>query len=301
MFSVKELAAVTGGKISGSIERQVSGISTDSRTATAGQLFVPLKGERFDGHDYLPELFAKGVAVALIAESRLSAILPSPEVTLISVPDTLAALGDLALSYRRRFSLPVIGVTGSNGKTTTKEMLAAILSARGEGLKTSGNLNNLIGLPQMVLQLKKDHQWAVFELGMSEFGEIDRLAAIAAPQIGIITNAFPAHLASMGSVAGVAKAKGELFLRLLPGATAIYNADDALITACPTPEGVSRRGFGLHGAEITALSLIPAWRQIQGCNLRSMQTESAPRNTLRCRTCRDQSVIGIVDCSRPWQ
>ena len=268
MFSVKEIAAATGGKISGSMERQVSGVSTDSRTATAGQLFVPLKGERFDGHDYLPELFTKGVAVALIAAGRRSAILPSPDVTLITVQDTLTALGDLALAYRRRFSLPVIGITGSNGKTTTKEMLAAILAARGAGLKTSGNLNNLIGLPQMVFELKEDHHWAVFELGMSEFGEIDRLAAIAAPQIGIITNAFPAHLASMGSVAGVAKAKGELFLRLQPGAVAIYNADDALITACPTPEGVSRRGFGLHGAEITALNLTPCGNQGQSFTLK---------------------------------
>lgn len=268
MFSVKEIATATGGKISGSIERQVSGVSTDSRTAAAGQLFVPLKGERFDGHDYLPELFEKGVAVALIAEGRRSAVSPSPDVTLITVQDTLTALGDLALAYRRRFSLPVIGITGSNGKTTTKEMLAAILAARGEGLKTSGNLNNLIGLPQMVFQLRKEHQWAVFELGMNEFGEIDRLAAIAAPQIGIITNAFPAHLASMGSVAGVAKAKGEIFLRLLPGDVAIYNADDALITACPTPDGVLRRGFGLHGAEITALNLTPCGNQGQSFTLK---------------------------------
>ena len=254
MFTVKEIAAATGGKVSGPLERQVSGVSTDSRTATPGQLFVPLRGERFDGHDYLAGLFAKGVNVAVVDERRAADFLCHAEVTLVSVPDTLRALGDLAGSFRRRFSIPVVGITGSNGKTTTKEMLAAILAAQGEGLKTSGNLNNLVGLPQMVFQLKAEHNWAVLEMGMSEFGEIDRLAEIAAPQIGIITNAFPAHLASMGSVAGVARAKGELFLRLLPGSTAIYNADDGLIAGCPTPAGVIRRGFGLHGAEITALN-----------------------------------------------
>jgi UDP-N-acetylmuramoyl-tripeptide--D-alanyl-D-alanine ligase len=254
MFTVKEIAAATGGKVSGPLERQVSGVSTDSRTATPGQLFVPLRGERFDGHDYLAGLFAKGVNVAVVDERRAADFLCHAEATLVSVPDTLRALGDLARSFRRRFSIPVVGITGSNGKTTTKEMLAAILAAQGEGLKTSGNLNNLIGLPQMVFQLKAEHNWAVLEMGMSEFGEIDRLAEIAAPQIGIITNAFPAHLASMGSVAGVARAKGELFLRLLPGSTAIYNADDGLIAGCPTPAGVIRRGFGLHGAEITALN-----------------------------------------------
>jgi len=267
MFTVKEIAAATGGKISGSMERAVSGISTDSRTATAGQLFLALKGERFDGHDYLPELIDKGIVVALIEESRVSSFFPASDVSLVSVADTLTALGDLALAYRRRFTTPLVGITGSNGKTTTKEMLASILAASGPGLKTSGNLNNLIGLPQMVFQLKKEHRWAVLEMGMSEFGEIDRLAEIAAPNVAVITNAFPAHLASLGSVAGVAKAKGELFLRLKHGATAIYNADDALISACSTPEGVLRRGFGMHGAEITALNLVPCGNQGQSFTL----------------------------------
>ncbi len=268
MFSISEIAAATGGKVHGSWERRVSGVSTDSRTALPEELFVPLSGERFDGHDYLGGLFEKGLTVALINDSRVASLAFTADVTLISVADTLVALGDLARAYRRRFSLPVIGITGSNGKTTTKEMLSAILTATGEGLKTSGNLNNLIGLPQMVFQLKGDYKWAVFEMGMSEFGEIDRLAEIAAPQIGIITNAFPAHLASMGSVAGVARAKGELFLRLSTGATAIYNADDALISACKTPPGVSRRGFGLHGAEITALDIKPRGNQGQSFTLK---------------------------------
>jgi len=268
MFTVKEIAAATGGTVSGPLEQEVSGVSTDSRTATAGQLFVPLRGEHFDGHDYLAELFTRGVRVALAEEKRAAEFSNHAEVTLVAVPDTLVALGDLARSFRSRFSIPVVGITGSNGKTTTKEMLASILAVYGAGLKTSGNLNNLIGLPQMVFQLKPEHNWAVFEMGMSEFGEIDRLAEIAAPQIGIITNAFPAHLASMGSIAGVARAKGELFLRLLPGSTAIYNADDVLIAGCPTPPGVIRRGFGLHGAEVTALQWKTCGNQGQSFTLK---------------------------------
>lgn len=268
MFTVEEIAAATGGKIVGLAGQRVSGVSTDSRTATPGQLFMPLKGEKFDGHDYLEALFATGIRVACVAEKRATEIHPPADVTLIIVADTLSALGDLARAYRRRFSLPVIGITGSNGKTTTKEMLATILAVKGAGLKTSGNLNNLIGLPQMVFQLTEEQTWAVFEMGMSEFGEIDRLAEIAAPEIGIITNAYPAHLASMGSVAGVAQAKGELFGRLQPGMTAIYNADDALIAALPTPAGVIRREFGLHGAEITALNLTSCGNQGQSFTLK---------------------------------
>jgi UDP-N-acetylmuramoyl-tripeptide--D-alanyl-D-alanine ligase len=268
MFTVKEIAAATGGRICGSPEGEVTGISTDSRTAAPGQLFVPLRGERFDGHDYLAAVFASGVTVALAEELRLAdATLPAG-VTVVAVTDTLRALGDLAAAYRRRFDLSVVAITGSNGKTTTKEMLATILAAGGRGLKTSGNLNNLVGLPQMIFQLGVDHDWAVFELGMSEFGEIDRLAEIAAPQVGVITNAFPAHLASMGSVAGVARAKGELFLRLLPGATAVYNVDDPLIAAAVVPAGVSRLGFGLHGAEVTALEIVPHGNEGQSFTLK---------------------------------
>ncbi|MBP1727776.1 MAG: murF [Deltaproteobacteria bacterium] len=256
MFTVTEIAAATGGTVTGSPHGKVSGVSTDSRTVAPGELFIPLKGERFDGHDYLATVFSKGVAVVLAEERRLAGIAVPADAAVVAVTDTLRALGDLARAYRRRFALPVVGITGSNGKTTSKEMLAAILASVGPGLKTSGNLNNLVGLPQMILQLDDVHTWAVFELGMSEFGEIDRLAEIAAPQVGVITNVFPAHLASMGSMAGVARAKGELFLRLTAGATAIFNADDPLVAALPVPEGVSRIGFGLHGAAVTALNLV---------------------------------------------
>ncbi|KAF0215752.1 MAG: UDP-N-acetylmuramoyl-tripeptide--D-alanyl-D-alanine [Geobacteraceae bacterium] len=176
------------------------------------------------------------------------------------MPDTLRGLGDVAAFHRKRFTIPVVGVTGSNGKTTTKEMLAAILARTGPGLKTSGNLNNLIGLPQMLLCLTEGDLWAVLEMGMSEPGEIDRLAELAMPAVGVITNAFPAHLESMGSVEAVARAKGELFLRLPVGGCAVYNADDPLIAGSPSPEGVKRLSFGLHGADVSA-------GEIKGCGV----------------------------------
>lgn len=253
MFSVTELAAITGGSIHGDFRGEVSAVSTDSRTVEAGQLFVPLRGERFNGHDFISRVAANGVGVVLADETLSGDV--APGVTIIRVADTLRALGDLAASFRRRFDLPVIAVTGSNGKTTTREMLATILEQTGPGLKTAGNLNNLIGLPQMLFKLDHGHRWAVLEMGMSEPGEIDRLAEIAAPQTGIVLNAFPAHLESMKSVEGVARAKGELLLRLPASGNAVINADDPLISQQPSAVGVRRFYFGLGDADVRATDI----------------------------------------------
>jgi len=255
VFSIAEIAALTGGAIHGRCEGEVRGVSTDSRTVEPGQLFVPLRGERFDGHDFIDSVVEKGITAVLAEEGFLRRQPLSGRfsaATVISVPDTLAALGDLAAAHRRRFTLPVVAITGSNGKTTTKEMLAAILEQTGPGLKTEGNLNNLIGLPQMLFRLDGAARWGVLEMGMSEPGEIDRLAEIAAPQTGIVLNAFPAHLESMGSVEAVARAKGELLLRLPPGGSAIVNADDPLIARQPSGPGVRRVTFGLGRADVSA-------------------------------------------------
>lgn len=249
MFSFAEIATATGGVIHGPADGVISAVSSDSRRVMPGELFVALRGDRFDGHDFIAEVASKGVS-AVLAE-----VLPQngvEGVTLVIVPDTLRALGDLAAAWRRRFNLPIVAITGSNGKTTSKEMLAAILDQTGSGLKTAGNLNNLIGLPQMLFKLEKGHRWAVLEMGMSEPGEIDRLAEIAAPQTGIVLNAFAAHLQSMGDVASVARAKGELLLRLPVGGCAIVNADDALIAAQPIADGVKRLSFGMNDADVTA-------------------------------------------------
>jgi UDP-N-acetylmuramoyl-tripeptide--D-alanyl-D-alanine ligase len=174
----------------------------------------------------------------------------------IAVPDTLRAMGDLAAWHRRHFELTVVGITGSNGKTTTKEMLAAILGRTGPGLKTSGNLNNLIGLPQMLFRLGARDRWAVLEMGMSEPGEIDRLAEIAAPRIGVITNIHSAHLASMGDVAAVARAKGELFLRLPAGGWAVANADDPLVASLPVATATERISFGIFGGDVRGVAAV---------------------------------------------
>jgi UDP-N-acetylmuramoyl-tripeptide--D-alanyl-D-alanine ligase len=252
MFTIDNIIEATGGTRIGSGNCAVPGVSTDSRQVVAGELFVALHGERFDGHGYIAAAAAKGAAAFLVAADRVAGSQPPPGAVYVVVADTLRALGDLAAWHRNRFDLPLVGITGSNGKTTTKEMLATILAQTGPGLKTSGNLNNLIGVPLMLLRLTRRDRWAVLEMGMSEPGEIDRLAEIARPRVGVITNAFAAHLASMGSVEAVAMAKGELFLRLQPDDWAVYNADDPRICRCPTPSGVKRLSFGLRGAEVSS-------------------------------------------------
>ncbi|GAB4358078.1 MAG: UDP-N-acetylmuramoyl-tripeptide--D-alanyl-D-alanine ligase [Gammaproteobacteria bacterium] len=195
------------------------GVSTDTRSLASGALFVALTGERFDGHDYLGQAAHRGAAAALV--SRASNDLPTVQVT-----DTRQALGRLAAAWRRRFHLPVIGVTGSNGKTTVKEMLAAICREGGPTLATRGNFNNEIGLPLTLLELDASHRHAVIEMGASAAGEIACLAGIARPQIGVITNSAAAHLEGFGSLEGVIRAKGELYASLPKTGIAVINNDD---------------------------------------------------------------------------
>jgi UDP-N-acetylmuramoyl-tripeptide--D-alanyl-D-alanine ligase len=274
-FSVEEIARATGGVVFGDAAGIVSGISTDSRLVRAGELFIALRGERFDGHDFIVATSSRGVKVFLAESTWFAANAVPAGMTGVAVQDTLRGLGDLAAYHRRRFAIPVVGVTGSNGKTTVKEMLAGILLLTGKGLKTAGNLNNLIGLPQMLFELNDTHHWAVLEMGMSEPGEIDRLAEVAVPEIGVITNAFPAHLASMGSVEAVARAKGELFLRLPASGCAVYNADDPLISQLPSPPEVKRLSFGLHNANVSACEIENLGRHGQTFILR-LPGESLP-------------------------
>lgn len=252
MFTVSDIALATGGRVIGPATGEVRAISTDSRAVMPGELFVPLRGETFDGHTFLPDVAAKGVT-AVLADTGYLKKHPLPDnLTCVAVKNTLQALGDLAAAYRRRFELPVIAVTGSNGKTTTKEMLAAVLGQTGPGLKTEGNLNNLIGLPRMIFRLSAEHRWAVLEMGMSEPGEIDRLAEIALPRVGIVLNAFPAHLASMGNVEAVAKAKGELLHRIQDNGLAVVNADDPRVASLPQNPSARRISFGIKRGEVRA-------------------------------------------------
>jgi UDP-N-acetylmuramoyl-tripeptide--D-alanyl-D-alanine ligase len=227
-FTHEELAAATGGRWIGVTPPAAEGVSTDTRTLAPGALFVALRGERFDAHDHLAEAGAKGACAAIVSESWLAGGGAGPAaLPLLAVPDTLAALGALARAHRRRFRIPVIGVTGSNGKTTTREMIAAILATRGAVLKTEGNLNNEVGVPLTLFGLDASHAAAVVEMGMNHPGEIARLAAIAEPQVGVVTLAAPAHLEGLGSVEAVADAKAELYQGLPEGGVAIANADDA--------------------------------------------------------------------------
>jgi UDP-N-acetylmuramoyl-tripeptide--D-alanyl-D-alanine ligase len=224
-FTAEELAQAAGGRWIGSLPTVAEGVSTDTRTIAAGSCFVALKGERFDGHDFLAQAARAGAACAVVAGSRAAS--GPAGLPLLAVPDTLAALGALARHHRRRFRIPLVAVTGSNGKTTTREMIAAVLATRGPVLKSEGNLNNEVGVPLTLFGLSADHQAAVVEMGMNHPGEIARLAAVAEPQVGVVTNAAPAHLAGLGSVDAVADAKAELYRGLPPGGVAVANADDA--------------------------------------------------------------------------
>ena len=247
------MKATAGRLLAGNPDVHITGVSIDSRAIKKGDIFICIKGERFDGHDFIPQAIKNGAAAICFCRDKAAVCqaIKMPR-NAIAVRDTIAALSALAHYHRKRFSIPVIGISGTNGKTTTKEMLSGILARSGPGLKTVGNLNNLIGLPQMLLQLNEQHRWAVLEMGMSELGEIDRLAEIARPDTGIITNALPAHLETLGSVEAVARAKGELFLRLTEGGCAVYNADDPLISIAPSPPGVKRVSFGLGAADVRA-------------------------------------------------
>lgn len=204
------------------------GYSIDSRTIRPGELFFAVKGERLDGHDFVLQALEKGAIGAVVGNDRAAQF--PPEAPLLRVEDTLAALQALAAAVRRSWGRPVVGVTGSTGKTTTKEAIAHVLSTRFRVLKSEGNFNNHFGLPLMLLKLEPEHQAAVIEMGMSHPGEIAALAKIAQPEIGVVTNIAPVHLEFFQSLAEIAQAKYELIAALPPDGTAVLNADDEYVS-----------------------------------------------------------------------
>jgi UDP-N-acetylmuramoyl-tripeptide--D-alanyl-D-alanine ligase len=202
--------------------------SIDSRTIGPGQLFFAVKGERLDGHDYVDAALEKGAVAAVVQKSELHRY-PGKS-RLLAVDDTLIALQALATAVRKVWGKPLVGVTGSAGKTTTKEAVAHVLSARFRVLKSEGNFNNHFGLPLMLLKLEPEHEVAVIEMGMSHAGEIRALAKIAQPEIGVVTNVAPVHLEFFDSIAGIARAKYELIESLPATGTAVLNADDEYVS-----------------------------------------------------------------------
>ena len=241
--TVAALCAAVGGKLlSGDSAAVVTGVTTDSRAASDGQLFIPLTGERFDGHAYIDSALSAGAAGCLTA--RVPETM-QPGKFYIQVADTRLALKALAAWYRSRFALPVVQITGSAGKTTTKEMVAAVLSRRYDTLKTQANFNNDIGTPLTLLGLAPQHQAAVIETGMNHFGEIRYLGEMVRPDIAVITNVGDAHIENLGNTRqGILQAKCEIFENLAPDGIAVLNGDDPLLGTVTLPQTILRCGRG---------------------------------------------------------
>jgi UDP-N-acetylmuramoyl-tripeptide--D-alanyl-D-alanine ligase len=232
MMLLSQAAKLLNGRLIGP-DARFGAVSTDSRKIKAGDLFIALSGEHFDGSSFIADAIRSGAAAAVANGDRFDELSRAlnPESSILLVQDTRLALGQLAAHWRKQFDIPLLAITGSNGKTTVKEMLASILrEAAGSDeavLATRGNLNNDIGMPLTLLQLNAEHRYAVIEMGMNHPGEIDYLTRIAEPDIALITNASGAHLEGLGSVEAVARAKGEIFAGLKHNGTAVINADDA--------------------------------------------------------------------------
>ncbi len=251
MMLLSEAAKVMQATLMGP-DAMFSSVGTDSRNIIKGQLFVALKGDHFDGHDYAELAITQGAAGVLVSY-HMSGVGPA-----LMVSDTCLALGQLATYWRSQFAIPVVAITGSNGKTTVKEMLASILKAAShqsdEVLATAGNLNNHIGLPLTLLKLNQQHRYAVVEMGMNHMGEISYLSHIGRPTVALINNAGSAHIGELGSVEAIAKAKAEIFEGLSEGGIAIINADDTFAPFWTTLSGNHQKmTFGLENkADVTA-------------------------------------------------
>jgi UDP-N-acetylmuramoyl-tripeptide--D-alanyl-D-alanine ligase len=246
MMSLQTIADVLKGTLHGA-DVMVTSIDTDSRRAQPGQLFVALPGEKFDGHDFLPQVTALGASAALVSHAVKT------ELAVVEVQDTRLAMGELAAYWRQHLGTPLIAVTGSNGKTTTKEMIAAIMQLHVGGadkvLATAGNFNNDIGMPLTLLRLRPFHRSAVIEMGMNHLGEIAYLTRIARPDVAVINNAGTAHIGELGSRENIAKAKGEIFSGLAADGIAVINADSEFAGYWRGLNSTRRvLTFGLHAA-----------------------------------------------------
>lgn len=223
-MTLEHIAAVCGGTYIGNEAdktREIQGAVIDSRLVEKDYLFIPVRGEKVDGHSFIPSVFEKG-ALAVLSEEKLE----NPAGPYILVENTLDAMKKIAADYRRGLDIKVVGITGSVGKTSTKEMIASVLAQKYNVLKTEGNLNNEIGLPLTIFKIREEHQVAVLEMGISEFGEMDRLSTMANPDICVITNIGLCHLENLITRDGILKAKTESFAHLTPDGIAVLNGDD---------------------------------------------------------------------------
>lgn len=255
-FDVASLAAWTGGElVCGAPNTALEGVVIDSRKVQPGQLFVAVRGPNHDAHRFLDNVAAAGAGALLVCRDADLGTLRdgNPGIAIVAVDDTTAGLGALAAGHRQRFDGPVLAITGSSGKTTTKEMTAAVMEAAGPCLKTQGNLNNEFGLPLTLLSRRPEHTAAVVELGMNHRGEIAALAAIARPTVGLITNVGTAHIEYLGSRDEIAREKGDLFAALDEDGCAVVNRDDDRVSAQASRVRGQTLGYGVeHSAEFSA-------------------------------------------------
>jgi UDP-N-acetylmuramoyl-tripeptide--D-alanyl-D-alanine ligase len=242
-LTLDRIAEVCGGRYKGKAEdlgREVLSITTDSRKAEAGALFAAIKGERVDGHDFIPSVFEKGAFCVLAERENEEA-----DGNYILVDSTLEAIKAIAEEYLEQLGIPVVGITGSVGKTSTKEMIAAVLSQKYRVLKTAGNFNNELGLPLTVFRLREEDEIAVLEMGISDFGEMHRLAKIAKPDTCVITNIGQCHLEFLGDRDGILRAKTEIFDFLRPDGHIILNGDDDKLETIREVKGIRPVFFGI--------------------------------------------------------
>lgn len=260
-LTLEAIASACGGQYVGEEslrQKEIKGAVTDSRQVAEDYLFIPVKGERVDGHDFIPAVFDQG-ALAALSEKPLTDC-PGPY---ILVGSTLKALKDIAAYYRSQLTIPIIGITGSVGKTSTKEMIASVLSVKYKVLKTAGNLNNEIGLPLTILRIQEEHEAAVVEMGISDFEEMHRLAAIARPDICVMTNIGYCHLEHLIDRDGVLRAKTEMFEHIKKGAAVFLNGDDDKLATIkeaggnePMFYGLGKKSTDADGAELHSLEQV---------------------------------------------
>lgn len=243
-MTLANIARACGGQLVNPADpdREAAGVVIDSRRSGAGDLFIATKGEKADGHSFIAQVAANG-AIGVVCEK-----IPKTDIPYILVADSFQALREIALFYRQQLTLPVIGITGSVGKTSTKEFIAGVLGERFRVLKTEGNYNNEVGLPLTVLRIRDEHEVAVLEMGISDFGEMHRLSAIARPDICVITNIGQSHLEKLGSRKGILKAKSEIFDFMAEDGFVCVNGDDDLLAAVGSVNGKKPVCYGLNPA-----------------------------------------------------